>query len=91
MRIILVQADHFLPALSQDGTIFLRLGAAVNIQLSTKSLGMQRPAKVRLKRRALARNLQNNEDIAPSCVKLERAAASCRCLRCALKRESIGN
>ncbi|MGJ0534219.1 hypothetical protein [Methylocystis sp.] len=39
----------------------MRLGAAVNIQLSTKSLGMQRPAKVRLKRRALARNLQNNE------------------------------
>ncbi|MGZ9409312.1 MAG: hypothetical protein ACXW3J_01640, partial [Methylocystis sp.] len=51
----------FVPVPFQKGTLFRRLIPDAHIQLSMKSLCIQRPAKERLKRRPLARNLQNNE------------------------------
>jgi hypothetical protein len=60
-RIIFVQADHFRDCAVSKRYSFWRLIRDAHIQLSMKSLCIQRPAKERLKRRALARNLQNNE------------------------------
>jgi hypothetical protein len=60
-RINFVQADLFRDCAVSKRHTFRRLIPAAHIQLSMKSLCVQRPAKERLKRRPLARNLQNNE------------------------------
>jgi len=60
-RIIFVQANHFHACAVSIRNTFRRLVTGADIQSTMKSLCIQRPAKERLKRRALARNLQNNE------------------------------
>ncbi|AZG76184.1 hypothetical protein [Methylocystis rosea] len=60
-RIIFIQVDHFRTCAVSIRNTFRRLVAGSDAPLPMKSLCIQRPPKERLKRRALARNLQNNE------------------------------